>query len=371
MLRRDFLRWAAGVAAAAAAFPGGGAFHIVHLPIRSYRLLAMGMDEDGDIWFGSIHHRIHRYTPPTGAVETIALPPTKERFWVSASLPANRKVYLLGQKYPRLLIYNRAGKKFSEASYPSRSPDVWYGLAHPGRRHLYLFDRGAAGVIKWDAQAEGGRAIPFPYDAPLPSFGLYDPRGDALWCGIWDYTGGQYRPVAITRFDLKTDSFTGIWHFPNNDAGLRHFGDPNTTLFFPWTLKGKLRPFDTAEKRWCRFLEVPGFGRDYGFIGLFTAHGGRLYYSLSTYNGDERIGCDGKPYHFLNALLEFDPQSGKFDFLRLDVPGAYYQVAYTLSARGEFYATGSNIMQEDGTLYREREGEVVVWQSHAPSAKSG
>ncbi|MGI8467228.1 MAG: hypothetical protein ACR2N3_02140, partial [Pyrinomonadaceae bacterium] len=45
--------------------------YLVRLPIKSYRLLAMAMDEDGDIWFGSIHHVIHRYTPSTGAVETI------------------------------------------------------------------------------------------------------------------------------------------------------------------------------------------------------------------------------------------------------------------------------------------------------------
>ncbi|HCX30983.1 MAG TPA: hypothetical protein DHU55_14635, partial [Blastocatellia bacterium] len=54
--------------------------HVVHLPIQSYRLLAMAMDEDGDIWFGSIHHVIHRYTPSTGAVETIPLPQTTANY---------------------------------------------------------------------------------------------------------------------------------------------------------------------------------------------------------------------------------------------------------------------------------------------------
>jgi len=66
--------------------------HMVRLPIQSYRLLAMAMDEDGDNWFGSIHHVIHRYTPSTGAVETIPLPQTSANYklWASQCLAANR-----------------------------------------------------------------------------------------------------------------------------------------------------------------------------------------------------------------------------------------------------------------------------------------
>ncbi len=376
MRRRVFLyRASVATAAAAVGIYGGGSveqsgarlrLHLVHLPIHSYRLLAMAMDQDGDIWFGSIHRAFHRYTPSTGAVETIALPPTRQQLWVSACLAADKKVYILGQKYPRLVVYHRRSKKLLEAPYPSSAPDVWYGLVHPHGRRLYLFDRGTAGVIRWDVETERGTVIPYPYQTPLPSFGRYEPRDRAIWCGIWDYTGGQYVPIALTRLDLATDSFSGIWYFPNDDSGLRPYADADTTLFYPWSLKGKIRPFDFQQKRWCRFLNVPGHGSEFGFLGLSASYQGRLYYSLSTYNGDEALGCDGKPYHFLNALLEFDPASGSFNFLRLIVPGAYYQIAYTLVAQGEFYATGSNIQEKDGTLNRERRGDIVVWQSHAP-----
>lgn len=48
---------------------------------------------------------------------------------------------------------------------------------------------------------------------------------------------------------------------------------------------------------------------------------------------------------------------------------AYHQVAYTLSAGGEFFATGTNIREPDGKLNRDRTGEVVFWQTVQPRAK--
>src|SRR5438552_2074082 len=35
----------------------------VPIPIHSYRLLLMSMDDEGIIWAGSIHQVIHRYDP--------------------------------------------------------------------------------------------------------------------------------------------------------------------------------------------------------------------------------------------------------------------------------------------------------------------
>jgi hypothetical protein len=134
----------------------------------------------------------------------------------------------------------------------------------------------------------------------------------------------------------------------------------------------KLIPFDFQQGRWCRFLDVPGYGEGFGFIGLGTLHQGRWYFSISTYDGDE-VGCDGKPYHFVNGLLEFDPRTRSFATPTLeakDVPhgpsDAYYQVAYTLSAGGEFFATGTNIREPDGSLNGVRAGEVVFWQTVSP-----
>src|SRR5262249_10184065 len=172
----------------------------------------------------------------------------------------------------------------------------------------------------------------------------------------------------IARMDIKENQFTGFQAFPKDDNGLKPYTDPATTLFLPYTLKGKVVPFDTKEKRWCQFLEVPQFGKLFGFMGGPIPHQGRYYFSLSTYNGTD-TGCDGKPYHFCNAILEFDPQAKRFQFLTLEAKDAYYQIAYMLSAGGEFYATGSNIREADGKLNQSRKGELVFWQTVKPAAK--
>lgn len=180
-----------------------------------------------------------------------------------------------------------------------------------------------------------------------------------------------YRPIGIARLDVEKNEFTGFHAFPKNGDGLKPYTDPATTLFLPFTLKGKIVPFDFKEKRWCKFLDVPQYGKLFGFMGGPIPHKGRLYFSLSTYNGTD-TGCDGKPYHFCNAILEFDPQTRRFEFPTLEAKDAYHQVAYMLSAKGEFIATGSNIREKDGKLNRDRAGEVVFWQTMKPtSARTG
>ena len=83
---------------------------------------------------------------------------------------------------------------------------------------------------------------------------------------------------------------------------------------------------------------------------------------MSTYNGTD-LGCDKKPFHFCNSILEFDPRTRRFEILTLKAESAYCQIAYTLSARGEFFATGTNIREPDGRMNRDRAGEVIFWQS--------
>ncbi|GEM_PF-3360102 len=334
--------------------------HIVPTPIKSYRLLSMSMDDDGFIWTGSIHRVVHRYDPRTGKVESIPLP---FQATANACMCVGKKVYILGQTYPKLIIYDRTAKNFNEAAYPSAKPNVWYGTEAHDDRHIFLFDRGGAGVIKWDTHRDQGKAIPWPYKVPFPGGGTYE-TDKAIWCGVWELTG-SYQPFGLARLDIEKNEFTGYFPFPKNDAGLKPYTDPATTLFLPYSLKGKIVPFDFKAKRWCQFLDVPQYGKLFGFMGGPIPHKGRYYFSLSTYNGTA-TGCDGKPYHFCNAILEFDPQTRRFEFLTLAVKNAYYQIAYMLSAKGEFFATGSNIREKDGTLNRDRSGEVVFWQTRKP-----
>jgi streptogramin lyase len=359
----------------ASALPAIGAesleLHMVPTSIKSYRLLSMSMDDDGFIWCGSIHRVVHRYDPRTGDAETIQLPYDSS---ASSCLCVGKKVYILGQSYPKLIVYDRAEKGFTEFPYPSPKPDVWYGVGPIDGHLLYLFDRGSTGVIRWDAKTDSGTVIPYPYPGVLPSGGHYETADHAIWCKLWDYSTGQYIPHGIARLDLATDKFTGRWEFPKdpNDAGekLAPASDVKHTFYLPWSLKGKLVPFDFKTRRWCKMIDVPRFGELFGFIGLSTPFRGKHYFSISTYDGDD-LGVDGKPYHFCNALLEFDPGTQRFQYPALKAgeannPAApYYQVSYTMAAGDEFFATGSNIREADGALNQARPGECVFWQTKA------
>src|SRR4051794_7186830 len=168
--------------------------HVVPIPVKSYRLLAMSMDDDGFIWCGSIHRVVHRYDPRRGVVKTIEMPFDSS---ASSCIYAGKKVYILGQSYPKLIVYDRVAEKFSEYAYPSAKPDVWYGTPLIANQYIYLFDRGASGLIRWDTSTDTGTTIPYPYQTVLPSAGHYEPADNAIWCKLWDYSTGQYVPQGI------------------------------------------------------------------------------------------------------------------------------------------------------------------------------
>src|SRR5438552_2251073 len=89
--------------------------HVVPTPIKSYRLLSMSMDDDGFIWAGAIHKVVHRYDPRAGKVEDVAMP---YQATASSCICVGKKVYILGQSYPKLIILDRTSKKFTEVTYP-------------------------------------------------------------------------------------------------------------------------------------------------------------------------------------------------------------------------------------------------------------
>lgn len=342
--------------------------HPVPIPTQSPRLLGMSMDDDGFIWLGSTHRKIYRYDPRTAALDEIPLPYDSS---TSQTICVGKKVYLLGQSYPRLMIYDRDAKSFREAAYPSAKPDVWYGTELVDGRYLYLIDRGGVGVIKWDTITDTGAAIPWPYPTILPIAGRYVAADHAVWLQVWDVSAVQYVPIGIARLDVKTDTFTHWALFPSEEQQkviAEPFSDADTTIFYPHTLKGKLVPFDFKQLKWRQPITVPEFGKRFGFIGLSTNYKDRLIFSISTYNGTQ-TGCDGKPYHFCNGVMVFDPRDKSFDFPTLDVEGKFFQVSYTLAADGHFFATGNNILEPDGALNNARTGEAIFWQTREVGRK--
>ncbi len=338
--------------------------YIVPTPIKSYRLLGMTMDEDGFIWAGAIHGYIHRYDPRTGSVETFTLP---DKSYACHCICANRKVYILGEDYPNLVILDRDTRAFRVVPYPvSNKPNVWYGTELVDDRHIYLFDRGGGGVIQWDTRSDTGTAFHFPYEGPQPGGGEYVPADGAIWLKVWDFADGKYIPKGLARFDTATQKYTGWCPFPKDDTGLQPYGDPAATLFLPRTLEGKLMPFDWKARRFCKWIDVPRYRELFGFFGGPWPHGEKLCFSLSTYMGED-LGFDGQPHHFVNAFMEFDPRGGEFKFHQIKVsPDTYHQISYMLSAGGNFFATCTNIREPDGRLVMERTGEVVFWQTVKP-----
>ena len=96
---------------------------------------------------------------------------------------------------------------------------------------------------------------------------------------------------------------------------------------------------------------------------MSSVHRGRSLLLLSNLSL-RALGFDCKAPHFLNAMLEFDPATGQFAFATLEVPNAYYQATYLLSAGGEFYVTCNNILEDDGQLNVGRVGELLYLAIH-------
>jgi hypothetical protein len=357
------LAWLESAAALAAAPPE---MYSVPLPVSAPRLLGMSMDDDGFIWLGSTNRAIWRYDPRTGAIEEVKLPFDSS---TSQTICVGEKVYLLGQKYPKLMCYDRQSRSFSELAYPTATPDVWYGTELVDDRYLYLFDRGTTGVIKWDTQTDAGTVIHYDFDTPMPSSGTYVAEDGAVWCGVWDIADGQYIPRGLARLDAATNQFTDWRPFPSLDAVDPPVVNHETTIYYPYTLKGKLVPFDWKARRWRRMVDAPGFGERFGFIGGGKLFQGRWYFPISTYNGTP-IGVDGKPHHFCNGPMAYDPATGEFSFPTLDGKDAYYQVSYHLVAGGHFFATGNNIRQADGSLDHFGTGQAAFLQTLKPAAAS-
>jgi hypothetical protein len=86
---------------------------------------------------------------------------------------------------------------------------------------------------------------------------------------------------------------------------------------------------------------------------------------LST--GEENIGIDGKPHHFINKYLVYDPGSGDCGFLEApESPGKRYPlICYSIVSRGRLLITGYDLgdITKDFSPMGEKEGELCVYES--------
>ncbi|MBI83294.1 MAG: hypothetical protein CMJ81_08875 [Planctomycetaceae bacterium] len=324
--------------------------------LQAYRLLDMDMDQEGQIWVGSTRGRFLRYDPQTRLHRLIQIPGGETS---SCSVCVGTKVYVLGQKYPRLRVYDRVAGRWQEYAYPTRGVDFWYATPTRDRRQLVMFNYGDRAVVFWDTETDTGSAVSYSLEGPPPGFGFLAEEGRAMYSVVSEW---PYRLLKLVRLDMSAKRWSQEWAIPHSDDQIARIrpGEPDgEVLWMPHTMEGYLLAFHTGLRRWTDRMKIPGYGENFHFVGFSTRHAGLHYFSVSTFDGVE-----GRPHHFLNALLVFDLKTRQFDLLRLPSTGNdYHQVSYTLSAGGRLFCTGTNIRQADGSLVNGGVGDVIFWQS--------
>ena len=341
---------------------------------------------DGTLWFwaGAAARCLVGYEPGTGETELHRLPrssATGRQLPDHLYLLANRaKIYLLDLRDPssHLAVYNADDRTLSFAPLlsdaPQRKLGIVTGTVPPPGRYLYLFvgadaadtSRELKGLIRWDTRTATGEFISYPYAGPGPIFGVASPDGSAIWCPIWNGN-------ALARFDTQQAKWNGFWKTPfepetqPTSAGILGDYFYCVDLFRP-----RLMPFDTKTERWAEPVAVPGHGTDFGVLGGGWIYQDKLFCSMATLKGyiphGGPIGVDGKPWHFLDRRLCYDPRSAAFGHWQLaGSEDEYWMNSVAVQHGPHVYFVAINLAQPDGTVDQFGRGDVAVFQTHPRS----
>jgi hypothetical protein len=210
-----------------------------------------------------------------------------------------------------------------------------------------------------------------------------------LWSGFHVKNDGalysftlESKPCRLVRFDLKTQKFDAV--IPGAEPGLEITGvNPiGGHVYCADRFTGRIFPFDIHQRTWGKPIAVPGHREVFSFIGMGTSFRGKALYCLSTYKGtmkwdfnrnkylstgDENIGIDGKPHHFMNKYLVVDPATEECGFLEAPaVEGKRYPlICYSIVSNDRLIITGYDLGDVGHNLapMGEKEGELCVFQS--------
>ena len=342
--------------------------------LKTTRPFAADYDDAGKVWFGSVE-RFFTYDPQTRAARMVDATALNGKP-CSACLCQGDKVYILTQKSPDLHVYHRQEGNFTKHPLPDSESNIWYGVRVPGDPRLYLYVRNRSKLIVWDTELERGKEIPYPEAMDLWS-GFHIPGDDALYSFTL-----EAKPCRLVRFDLKTQRFEAIILAPEGDLEVTGVNAIGKHVYCADRFTGRIFPFDIAHRTWEEPLHAPGLRSIYNFIGMGTTYCGKAFYCLSTYKGtmqwdfnknkylstgDENIGIDGRPHHFINKYLVLDPASREFDFLEAPATAGkrYPLICYSLVVGGRLIITGYDLGDVDHGLapMGERQGELCVLQS--------
>jgi hypothetical protein len=333
------------------------------------------VDHNGILWCGSAHNFFSLNTKSMNVEQHETAYLGSNPF--STCLCQDDKVYILAQKSPHLYMYHSVKKEFSKFNLPDPESNIWFGVRVPDDPRLYMYVRNRGKLLVWDSELETGTEITYP-----------DQKMD-LWSGfyiaddraIYSFTSPE-RPCQLMRFDLQKQQFDAPISAPEPGLEITGVNPIGDTVYCADRFTGRIFPFNFKKREWGKPIHVPGFKKVFGFIGMGTTFNGMALYCLSSYygsskwdfntnkylsKGDENIGIDGKPHHFLNKYLVFDPRTQESSFLEApETPGKRYPlICYSKVHQNKLFISGYDL----GDVYNnpapmgEREGELCIFHS--------
>lgn len=318
--RRDLILGAATPSSLATSTLRLPKLYRVPLGFQSGRLHEMDPSyEDGCLWFwGRGGPEVICYDPATGQAERIEIPAPDA---ASAALlklhfhplSKNGKLHLTDLRQPtdRLPVYDIASRRTSFHRLPQgvgRLPVMLQnGIVSRVSPNVYLFVADPPGLIIWDSARQEGEFTRYPAEAQGPWGGVESQDGGTLWIP-------NPNDWALTRFDVRQRKWNGYWKSPfGKDSQPSAVGILGDVFYGPDLDEGRMLRFDTRREKWLRAVTVPGRGQVYGVLGGGAVYRGALYACLSTYRSytppGGPVGVDGKPYHFLDRYVCYEPRS--------------------------------------------------------------
>jgi hypothetical protein len=341
--------------------------------LQTTRPFTPDVDPEGRIWFGS--SKFFCYDPGLGTTKMLDNTPLEGKPY-STCLCQGEKVYVLTQKSPLLYVYNQRTRAYATHQLPDAESNIWFGARVPGDPRLYLYVRNRSKLVVWDTEVDRGHEIPYPESMDLWS-GFYVKDDNALYSFTIDA-----KPCRLVRFDLARQKFDTIIPGPEPGCEITGVNPVGQSVYCADRFTGRLFPFDFVRRKWGAAIPVPGYKKVFGFIGMGTTFNGLALYCLSTYKGtmkwdfnsnkylstgDENIGIDGRPHHFINRYLVYDPGAGEFGFLEApEEKGKRYPlICYSLVTRNRLFITGYDLGDISRTMkpMGEKEGELCLFQS--------
>ena len=349
----------------------------VPLGMQTGRLHEMEPGYDGGrlwFWAGSIGATLLEYDPRSGATTRhplINVPHPEDSETLGRHFYPVRKagkIYLADLRQPTnfLPVYDPNSRRVTFHRLPGTKEGdrmyIYKGHISSSGPFLYLFPKDPPGVIQWDTRTDTGRLFRFPYGAEGPLSGQLTADGKTLWCSL-------STSQAMARFDVAAGEWTGHWPCPLDKARPSSAGIIGDVYYAPDLDEPRVLRFDTANESWLEEVKTPGYRSYFGILGGGFIYQQQMFCAMSTYKGyyppGGPIGIDGKPHHFLDRWLCYDPRSRRFAHLVCETGDrAYWITCYAVVMGPHLYMTAFNAMQADGSIEQAGRGEAAIFQTH-------